>query len=264
MLRLLAAPFVAACFPHRQGRSAESWPYRRLYGPLVVFADFPLDTATPLLRELGQLQTDLAGVLGIPATREAIQLYWFAERRTYEAYLARHFPNVPPRRALFIKHRGPGMMLAHVHADFAVDVRHECTHALLHAVLPRVPLWLDEGLAEYFEVPRAERFAGNPHLRAVRDRLRNGSFRELSELEGLQRVSDMQLRDYEDAWAWVHFMLHGPVAARAVLRAYLADLAGGQSAGSLRHRLLERLPELERRVREHFEQDGSSLRKARP
>ena len=33
------------------------------------------------------------------------------------------------------------------------DLRHELTHAILHSVLKDVPLWLDEGLAEYFEVP---------------------------------------------------------------------------------------------------------------
>ena len=35
------------------------------------------------------------------------------------------------------------------------DLRHELTHALLHSVLKDVPLWLDEGLAEYFELPPA-------------------------------------------------------------------------------------------------------------
>ena len=33
------------------------------------------------------------------------------------------------------------------------DLRHELTHALLHGVLKDVPLWLDEGLAGFFELP---------------------------------------------------------------------------------------------------------------
>ncbi|GIT30210.1 MAG: hypothetical protein Ct9H300mP1_22560 [Planctomycetaceae bacterium] len=35
---------------------------------------------------------------------------------------------------------------------FPEDLRHEFTHGVLHSSLKRVPLWLDEGLAEYFEV----------------------------------------------------------------------------------------------------------------
>ena len=46
---------------------------------------------------------------------------------------------------------------AYRHPELPIDLRHECTHALLHANLPMVPLWLDEGLAEYFEMPEAER-----------------------------------------------------------------------------------------------------------
>ena len=34
------------------------------------------------------------------------------------------------------------------------DLRHEATHALLHVAVGDLPLWLDEGLAEYFEVHR--------------------------------------------------------------------------------------------------------------
>ena len=52
-----------------------------------------------------------------------------------------------------MKGRGPGKVFAYKSKALPVDVRHEGTHGLLHAALPMVPLWLDEGLAEYFEVP---------------------------------------------------------------------------------------------------------------
>ena len=54
--------------------------------------------------------------------------------------------------------------MAYRNPEFGNDLRHECTHALLHAVLPAVPLWLDEGLAKYFEVQRASRAYGHPYL----------------------------------------------------------------------------------------------------
>ena len=53
--------------------------------------------------------------------------------------------------------------------ELAVDLRHETTHAVLHGLLPMVPLWLDEGLAEYFEAPEANRLQRHPHFKAVLD-----------------------------------------------------------------------------------------------
>ena len=44
------------------------------------------------------------------------------------------------------------------------DLRHELTHALLHSVLKDVPLWLDEGLAEYFEMPVSWILDDFPHF----------------------------------------------------------------------------------------------------
>ena len=250
----LGCVLVNWCAVGNRCKAADGWPYQRIQGPFVIFSDFRQDGSTGLLNELGLLQTDLVRLLGIPPTREAIQLYWFAKQGTYEAYLTKHFPNVPARRALFVKRNGPGMMLAHLHEDFAVDVRHECTHALLHAVLPMVPLWLDEGLAEYFEAPRQDRAAGNPHLGVIRNRLRFGRIARVHELEALQQVGDMRIRDYQDAWAWVHFMLQGPVEARVALQTYLADLAAERPPGSLGRRLEQRWPDVDQRLRKHFRQ----------
>jgi hypothetical protein len=54
------------------------------------------------------------------------------------------------------------MVFAYRGEDFETDLRHECTHALLNAALPVVPLWLDEGLAEYFEVLPQSAIARKP------------------------------------------------------------------------------------------------------
>ena len=77
------------------------------------------------------------------------------------------YPRVPYRRALFVKSGSRGRVFAYEHEDLAVDVRHESTHALLHASLPMVPLWLDEGLAEYFEVAESQRAFDHPHSTAL-------------------------------------------------------------------------------------------------
>jgi len=220
-------------------------------GSFVCHADFSLAPNEPLLAELTLLEQDLSAMLGAPPTREQVHLFLFQKQATYQAYLKQHF-RVPYRRALFIKARGPGMVFAFEGSDFEIDVRHESTHALLHAWLPSVPLWLDEGLAEYFEVPRDKRAAGNPHLETVRAQVAGGQLPPLADLEALTDLGDMGVSEYRDAWAWVHFLLHGPREVREEFIRYLGELETGGDPGPLSERLRRRLPDLDRQVAEHF------------
>jgi len=238
---LLAAPCRAA-----------DWVDVRVAGPFVVRADFPLAGLEGLLGELARLQNDLARSLGVRAPSEPIGLCLFRNEQTYRAYLGRHFPTTPYRRALFVKSDGPGQVLVHRNSQFAVDIRHECTHALLHSTLPMVPLWLDEGLAEYFEVPPRERASDNPYLKSVKWAVRFGMVASMEELEHETDFSKLSRNDYRDSWAWVHFMLHGPAEARHELIAYLADIQASTPPGTLSGRLARRLPNLRSRMAEHF------------
>src|SRR5262245_2813550 len=194
------------------------------------------------------LEQDLSALLGEPKPSESLHLFLFQKQPTYQAYLKQYFPQVPSRRALFIKARGPGMVFAFQGTDFETDVRHECTHALLHAWLPDVPLWLDEGLAEYFEVAREQRVGQHPHREVVEVAVRSGRLPRLEELESLQSLEDMGRDEYRDAWAWVHFMLHGPREAREELTRYLDELHAGGEPGRLSDRLRRRMPDLNRRL----------------
>jgi hypothetical protein len=233
-------------------RAENRWPDERQMGPLLCHADFSLEPQQSLLDELSLLQQDLTAVLGAPEPREQVHLFLFQSKSTYQAYLKQYFPRVPYRRALFIKGRGPGMVFAYQGSDFEIDVRHECTHALVNAWLPKVPLWLDEGLAEYFEVSREKRRGQNPHLATVKALVRSGQLPRLEELESLENLDSMGRDEYRDAWAWVHFMLHGPPEARDELLRYLIEQEGGGEAGRLSERLRRRMPDLNRRIAEHF------------
>src|SRR5690606_3263340 len=121
-----------------------------------------------LLAELAPLERELRRVLGLRPCRSSVQLYLLKDRAEYQAYLTSRFPQVPLRRALFIKQHNQASVFVYRHDELAIDMRHECTHALLHADLPHVPLWLDEGLAEYFEVPPEDRPRRHPHQQALR------------------------------------------------------------------------------------------------
>lgn len=232
--------------------AAAGWADTRVAGPFVCRADFPLAGCDGLLADLAQLQRDVVRHLGIPPARQPIELYLFNDKATYTRYIKRHFPNVPYRRALYVKREGPGMVFAYRSRQFEADVRHECTHALLHAVLPVVPLWLDEGLAEYFEVPARHRALDNPHLGNLRWNLGFGVVPRLESLEEKGNLSEMGQSEYRYSWAWVHFMLHGPSEAHDELVRFLGDIRSNVPSGVLSQRLQRRLPETQRRLAAHF------------
>jgi hypothetical protein len=245
-LQVMLVPFMAGC------AVAAEWADMRLAGPFVCRADFSLNDVDPLLTELTRLQDDLTLALNIPPAKDSIQIYLFHDRRTYEAYLSRYFPNVPFRRAIYIKGGGPGMVFAFRSPQFEVDLRHECTHALLHASLNNLPLWLDEGLAVYFELPAKLRAGDSPNLAAVRRGAWLGMVPDIEHLEKCNELSQMGKVEYRDSWAWVFYMLHGPTEAHEELMQYLRDLQTQNTREPLNNRLASRIPDLQKSFARFF------------
>jgi len=247
LLLVMAASPAAA-----QESAASRWPAEKTVGVFHCHADFPFGRDELLLGQLGDLARDVSSALGLSPSKEPIHLFLFHTKEAYQAYLQQHFPRVPYRRALFIKSKGPGMVFAFKGDEFEVDVRHECTHAVLHTLLSDLPLWLDEGLAEYFEVRRDERPAHNPHLAELRKAHSAGPPRHLEALEAITEFGDLGRDEYRDSFAWIHFLLHGPRAVHEELVNYLADEQADQPTEPLSQRLRRRLPDLDRRFAEHF------------
>ncbi len=166
------------------GESAD-WTDSRIAGPFICQADFSLSRTglDGVLDSFASLQTDLVQFLGVAPAKEPIEIFLFHDKATYTAYLKRYVPSVPNRKAVYVKGQGPGRVFAYRSANIEVDLRHECTHALLHASLPLVPLWLDEGLAQFFEVGAARRAGGHPHIDAIRWNVRWGQIPKLQTLE---------------------------------------------------------------------------------
>jgi hypothetical protein len=233
-------------------RAAE-WPDRQQIGRISYFADFSLASSYDLVRESESLQSQVPLQLALAGSDEPIRVFLFHDQRTYRRYLQHYFPDIPTRRAIYIKQRGPGMVFAYQSRDLAVDLRHETTHAVLHTLLPMVPLWLDEGLAEYFEVPSPLRYAGNPHLKPVQRNLRRQRFPELARLESLHDLAQMDADAYRDAWSWAHFLIHGPGEARDEFHRYLMDLQAHVPPGQLSDRLRASLPRLRSLFVQHFQ-----------
>jgi hypothetical protein len=232
--------------------SAEHWIDTRQSGPFICQATFPLKEYEPLFAELQELQPELVRVLGVTPAAEPVYIYLFSDAASHRRYLAEHYPNVPYRPALFVKEGGLAGVYAYRHDSLDNDLRHECTHALLHASLPMVPLWLDEGLAKYFEVPPNQRAFDHPYFGWLRWEMRLGMIRTVSDLEQRRELSEMGASEYRYSWAWVHFMLHGPEAAHSTLVRYLADIGRGEIAGNLSEQLEHAVPNSTEQMVRHF------------
>jgi uncharacterized protein DUF1570 len=211
---------------------------------LLVLSDVELKRDHALIQDLKQLRQDVAQLLKLPLEGREVVVYVFGDEQRYRRYLDETYPGLPPRRAYFVGSPRELAVYTFWGARIQEDLRHEFTHGLLHAQLKAVPLWLDEGLAEYFEVPRSVPNAINrEYARRLTVAIANGWQPDLERLESLEEVSQMQRADYQESWAWVHFLLHGSDDTRQVLLDYLQELRDTSHPTRLSVRVAETLPE---------------------
>ena len=208
-----------------------------------IRSNFPIAKDSPIVQELQELGSNVSTTLKLPEQRDPVIVYLFSDEQSYRHYMHATWPNLPARRAYFV---GTSRELAvySYHSPFVEeDLRHEFTHGLLHASLNSVPLWLDEGLAEYFEVRGPS--TGMPHtshIQFLQSARAEGWTPSLYQLEQLSDFMKMTQRDYAESWGWVHFMLHSDEQARQTLVNYVAELQTKTIAPPLMPRLEKSTP----------------------
>jgi hypothetical protein len=227
--------------------------YATRCGHYVFYHDFDFDRSDPLFAELEALPDQVFGELDLPPTTRVIQVFLFETQERYERYMRVKYPILPPRRAYFVAEPHVGgdelKVFTWMGDHLRTDLRHELTHALLHGVLKDVPIWLDEGLAGYFELPPEQNGVNQQHL----ELLRRGPFQpDLGRLEQLTKVKQMEKPEYREAWAWAHLMLRGSPEAKLVLQSYLQVLRATDKPGALLPRLREVIPDPDQALSEHL------------
>jgi hypothetical protein len=224
-------------------------------GPFLFLSDSKLQPNNPLFQELTGLRDQVTEELKLPPGNTLVKVYLFEQRDRYEQFMTKNYPHLPKRRAFFVAQPrfvgAPVDLLVYTYVGDRIqqDLRHELTHALLHSVLAAVPLWLDEGIAEFFETPPGNDGLNPEHLRLLRA---ENARPNLARLEGLLEVKDMKPAEYREAWAWVHLMLRGQPESRRVLLAYLRELRTNPQPGPLRTRLVAVWPRPEEALAEHL------------
>jgi len=231
----------------------------------VFLYDFELKRNLPLFRELSDLRDQVYKELQLPPSSVPVQVYVFEDRNRYERFMTAKYPDLPRRRAFFVAQAhtagGPEDLLVYTYwgERLKEDLRHELTHALLHSVLRDVPLWLDEGLAEYFEVPPECKGTHYQHLNQIRRGPGLPFKPDLARLEQISLVQQMTPAEYREAWAWVHLMLRDKPEAKTVLLGYLQQLRSSSNPGLLGPRLTGVFPQPNDALEQHLARLDSGI-----
>lgn len=203
---------------------AEGWADTKEFGPFLCYSQFSLDSIQNELHELHELQNRICSQLHLPAPKQQIELYFFKDAASWTAWHKQHLPDTPLRRALFIKpdviiqsDKTRAQVFTYYSPQLAQDLRHEGTHAILHTIVGKpIPIWLDEGLAEYYE--QDEKIPA-----VAKARVQHQTIRPLKKLEKIQTMGSMTADAYADAWAWTVYLLEGPQNLRHILPEYIRD-----------------------------------------
>ncbi|MGE0607146.1 MAG: hypothetical protein AB7O62_08645 [Pirellulales bacterium] len=220
---------------------------------LLIHSDTVLPTRHRLFNDLTAQRGELVEKLQLPTSDEPIHIFLFGTSERFGEFMASDYPDLPTRRAFFVEADTRLNVYAHWGGRVAEDLRHEVAHGYLHAVIRNIPLWLDEGLAEYFEVPRGTSGINPPHVRLLASRLAQGGWRpDLRRLESLQTAAEMSQLDYAESWAWVHFLMETEPRRLELLRAQLQTLRRQGQAESLAAQIARNIPHAEKQLADHI------------
>ncbi len=231
---------LAGCAMWRPNGSAVALPdkYTVKLDQLVIHTNFPLPSQHRLLQEINAERLDVNNKLGLPISDETINVYLFKDAEQFTEFIRLKYPNFPDRRAFFVETDTRLAVYAQWGDRTAEDLRHEVCHGYLHSVLENLPLWLDEGIAEYFEVPRGTRGLNAPHVKELNELARAGKWHpNLQRLEAMRSPAEMTETDYAESWAWVHWMLETEPIRAKLLQEYLAEVRRTGAAPPLSQRL---------------------------
>ncbi|QDS98628.1 hypothetical protein [Adhaeretor mobilis] len=220
---------------------------------IVLHTDHPLENRQRLLEDLSEERSYIAERLNLAPPATPVHIYLFAKQAAYHDHVHAKFPQFPTRRAIFVSADNQLSVYAHGGDHLVEDLRHEATHGFLHAATPNLPLWLDEGLAEFFEVGRGREGLHRGHVDYLLGQQAIANWKP--DLERLEQITDAALMtqlDYAESWLWVHFLLESAGDKSPVLTAYLADLRSGTAEDALSVRLSRRVPNAGDQVAAHL------------
>jgi tetratricopeptide (TPR) repeat protein len=241
MTRVLAALLVSLAMVPAVRAAARPWRLIRGTNVIVVGQRSPRALRT-IAVELEQFRIAVGGLvrgarqpLSVPTT-----VYTFDDRKSLEPFVPLRDGRPATLGGYCICGPATDVNVIAVslagYDDASRIVFHEYAHLLLRNAAPNVPLWLNEGLAEYYSTFRLRNEGrqaeiGRPieqHVAVLRQR-----FVPVAQLIAVDRSSrfynegDRRSIFYAEAWALTHYLLMERPNGGAALDRYLSIVAGG-------------------------------------
>jgi len=226
------------------------WVVEETRGEETLYSEFPLDVAG-VWKQLDSVSDELKNAVGIESSSEPVEVILFSTHASYVQYLSQKIPQARNRRAIFLRNGAVSQIYAWNSRTLMTDLRHEMVHVRIHQHLPFFPLWLDEGLAEYFEEEPGKRSVSS-RRDSVRWKARLGMSPSLRALEGLPSAEAMNGDSYRDSWAWVSFLINNSAESRDTLRKYVKLIYRGEAPGPFSNFAEAESPGLTSRANSYF------------
>lgn len=173
------------------------------------------------------------------AKGQRFQVYLFSGEQGYKRYLEGLELRIPIHTAGVYSPELQQLLIWNLpnRTDMLRTIRHEGFHQYFDLLAADTPVWLNEGLAEYFEVSRFN--AGKPSAGVVRPShvrtlalLRassRGSVAEFMEISRQQFYGPKASWNYAQSWALVRYLRGGTPKVRVVFDRLVSALVAGKS-----------------------------------
>lgn len=265
-MRVWTACFLAAFFLCMAGCTTFSWfsssssssvnhhsSKSVTRGYCEISGESPVNDFLPLMDEIQATMGDMQEILGLSELSAPTRIHIYASQYELEKEIRKRSRLLPYRRAYFFDDsKGKELCILVKHTDYiAYDLRHECTHAFIHSHCPDAPLWLDEGLAEYFEPTRTEQGYQPRHINRLMRMVNTSQWKpNLNRLNKLDKsiVYDLTVEQYAESWLWAHFLINYSDQSRLLLKSWLKDYENLETPPPLSEQLLKLYPDCEERV----------------
>jgi hypothetical protein len=231
-------------------KTESRWRTRDQRENVQFYSEIHFDTDV-VWEQLENVSRELDQRLGLQSSGKPIQIMLFKNHASYANYLTPQIPQAGRRKAIYYRNGDVSQIYAYHSHSVLTDLRHEMTHAILHQHLPFVPLWLDEGLAEYFEEDEKARVSSQ-RIATVQWKARVGSPPSLVSLESVSSAEEMDSAAYRDSWAFASFLLNESPESLKVLKNYVTAIHRGEAPGAFSSYAAARIPDFRTRANSYF------------
>lgn len=202
------------------------------------------------IEKLRTLPERMAAFYRLKLTVKPAHVVIFANRAAYLNHLDKTLPKAPRRTSLFVVRGGNPTILAADGDSLKRDLLHESVHVINYANFgsENLPLWLDEGTAEWFEADETQQAMVHGEMIATIMGDQRKALAMPLKLTSIERITTTTKADalsYAASWAWSRFLGDPATACHRIWLRYLADIQSGIVAGMLSHRLALAVPNYE-------------------